>query len=330
MSTSVTSLRREMALVAAGAGSVTHRADALLACLRKAVPFTAAWISVRDPETHVHRRVASDGDVDSLARYFALPHADEEVERLGLNRYQPPVAASALPVPLAETLAWGEYLLPAGFYDGVTMALFTDDDRHLGFLSLLTADPGQRMTSYVGLLADLRPLVVEALDRLPSFGEAARLTGDPLGAVVVTRTGRTVPLPGLPSHPVLAEGSAALGVARRHASGPGAASAFLAPWGGRLLRIDVLDCRDETADHLCALALAHAADEAVGLGWADLRLLGALVEGWGDDRVRASHALPDPARSVDDLARCLGVPSKEALVRHAARRGLHLPPLLWE
>ncbi len=112
------SLRAEMAEVAAAAGGVEQRATALLACLRGTIPYGAAWIAVRDPETRLHRRVGSDGDVDSLDRYFALPEADDEVEALGLNRFQPPVPASALPVPLAETLAWGEYLLPAGFNDG--------------------------------------------------------------------------------------------------------------------------------------------------------------------------------------------------------------------
>ena len=92
----------------------------------------------------------------------------------------------------------------------------------------------------------------------------------------------------------------------------------------------MLDCRDETADHLCALALVHHADGVRDLGLADLRLLGALVSGWDDDRVRITPGLPDPARRVEELARRLAVPSREALVQHAARRGLHLPPSLWE
>jgi hypothetical protein len=40
----------------------------------------AAWIGVRDPETRLHRRVGSVGDTNALARYFALPGADDEVE----------------------------------------------------------------------------------------------------------------------------------------------------------------------------------------------------------------------------------------------------------
>jgi hypothetical protein len=324
------SLRAEMAQIAAIAGSVEQRADALLGCLRGAIPYTAAWIAVRDPETRIHRRVGSNGDTDALTRYFALPEADDEVEALGLNRLQPPVAASALPIPMAETRAWGQYLLPAGFVDGLAMALFTVDGRHLGFITLLTGDPRHRPASYSGLLAGLRPIVVKALDRLPSFATVADLTGDVLGGVAITRAGRGVRIPGLPTHPLLAEGSAALAVARRYAIAAGTVATFLTQWGGGVLRVSVLDCRDEAVDHLRSLVLIHpAAGDAAHLRVSDVRLLGALVEGWDADRIRATTGLSDPSGHARQLARDLALPSTEALVRHAAREGLHLPPLLW-
>jgi hypothetical protein len=330
MSSSVR-LRAEMAEIAAAAGSVERRSEALLGRLRPTIPYASAWIAVRDPETRMHRRVASDGDSDPLVRYFALPEADDEVEALGLNRFQPPVPASALPVPLDETRAWGEYLLPAGFNDGVAMGLFTDDGRHLGFLSLLTGDPAHRTSSYVGLLAGLRRTFAAALDRLPSFAEAAQLTGDAIGGMVITRTGRGVRVPGLPTHPLLVGGSATLAVACQHARGPGTASTFISPWAGTLLRVSVLDCRDEIADHLRALVLVRpASDDATRLGLAELSLLGALVEGWDDDRIRSRLRLTEPVASAEELAGRLGLPSAGALVQHAAREGLHLPPLLWQ
>jgi hypothetical protein len=323
------SLRAEMTDIAAAAGSVEQRAEALLGCLRGVIPYAAAWIAVRDPETRLHRRVGSDGDTDSLARYFALPEADDEVEALGLNRFQPPVPASALPVPLAETRAWGEYLLPAGFNDGVAMALFTDDGRHLGFLSLLAGDSRQWTVSSGELLAGLRPIIAKALDRLPSFAAAAQLTGDAVGGIVITRAGRGVRIPGLPTHPLLAEDSAALAVARRHARAPGTISTFLSPWAGAFVRVSVLDCRDETADHLCSLVLIRPADDASHFEVSDLRLLGALVEGWDDERIRAGVGVPDPSGYAQELACRLALPSTEALVQHAAREGLCVPPMLW-
>jgi hypothetical protein len=110
-----------------------------------------------------------------LARYFESPEADDEIEQLRLNRLQPPVVASDLPVPMAETKAWGEYLLPAGFHDGLAMALFTDDGRHLGFMCLVTDDPAHRTHAYCGVVASMRPYFALALDRLPSLTTAARL-----------------------------------------------------------------------------------------------------------------------------------------------------------
>ena len=329
MTSTSTRLRAEMAMIAAEAGSVSQRADALLGTLQQAVPDTAAWLAVRDPETRVHRRVAGRGDTAPLLRYFALPHADDEVEQLGLNRCQRPVPASALPVPLAETLAWGDYLLPAGFRDGVAMGVFSDDGRHLGFLSVLSADPAHDPASYVDVLAGLQPIIAEALDRLPSFAAAARLTDDAIGGTVITRTGRCVRVPGLPTHPLLADGSPTLTVARRYAQAPGAASTFLSRSDRALRRVSVLDCRDETADHLCALALVRPAGAAADLRLPEVRLLGALVEGWDDDRVRAGLGVSDPGRAAEELARRLALPSTEALVQHAARDGLHLPPQLW-
>ncbi len=321
--------RAEMARIGALAGSVGQRADALLGCLSEVVPYDAAWLAVRDPETQIHRRVGSDGDTDSLLRYFALPEADEEVEALGLNRFQPPVPASALPVPLGETRAWGEFLLPAGFKDGVAMALFSDDGRHLGFLSVLTGDPAHRAASYGGLLTGLRPIFAGALDRLPSFAAAAELTHDAVAGVVITRAGRSVPLPTLPSHPLLGEGSGTLAVARRCLAAPGTSATFLSPWAGTFVRISVTDCRDERADHLSALVLVRPGGDALRLGQSDLQLLGALVEGWDEDRIRATSGLSDISRRSSRLASDLGFSRIGALVQHAAREGLYLPPPLW-
>jgi hypothetical protein len=323
------SLRVEMANIAAGAGDIEQRADALLDALRGVVPYGAAWIGVRDPETRKHHRVGSDGDIDSLARYFALPEADDEIEALGLNRFQPPVPASALPVPLADTRAWGEYLIPAGFNDGLAMALFTRDGRHLGFLSLLNGEPSQRTTAYCGLLAGLRPIIAEAMDRLPSLGTVAQMTGDALGGIAITRAGRSVQIPGLPTHPLLDEGSAALALSRQHACAPGTISSFLTPWAGGLLRVNVIDCRDESVDHLYAVVLVRPADGAADLGEMDVRLLGALVEGWDYERIRAVLGLSDPVGYAEHLAGHFGLESIGALVQHVAREGLSLPSVLW-
>jgi hypothetical protein len=92
----------------------------------------------------------------------------------------------------------------------------------------------------------------------------------------------------------------------------------------------VLDCRDDAADHLSALVLVRPGGEALQFERSDLRLLGALVDGWDDDRIRAGLGLSHASRHLVRLAHDLGFGSTGALLQHAAREGLYLPPPVWQ
>jgi hypothetical protein len=319
----------EMAEIAVSAGDVQQRAQALLAPLSRVVPYAAAWIAVRDPETRQHRPVAQEGDTTPLAAYFALPEADHEVELLGLNRFRPPVRASDLPLPLEDVRAWGEYLLPAGFRDGLVMGIFADDGRHLGFISLLTDDPAQRTTAYVDLVAGARPLLAHALDRMPALAAAAQLVDDPVGGAVLSRGGRCLPVPGIPMHPLLTPTAPLVAVARTHAASTGAHACFLSPWSESLLRVTVLNCLDERTDHLSALILLSTPNGPAEMGLTDLQVLGALLDGWPLARISAECAVPGLAQHLEHLARHLGCASAHALLMHASAQGLYIPPPLW-
>jgi hypothetical protein len=319
----------EVAEIATSRGGMEQRAHALLTPLRSVVPYSAAWIAVRDPETRLHRPVAQDGATTALARYFALPEADDELEALSLNRCQPPVRATDLPVPLDETRAWGEYLLPAGFRDGLAMPLLSDDGRHLGFISLLTDGPGHRTTTFSGLLEQLRPLLALALDRLPSLATAALATEDAIGAAVLSRGGRSLPLPGMPLHPLLASGTLVVALARKYASDAGSPGSFLSPWAGGFARITVVDCREEGIDHLATLALVSPARDAAGLSLPDLQALSGLVSGWDEEQIRARCGVAQVGARMRSVAHSMGFASTDALLTHAAAEGLYLPPALW-
>jgi hypothetical protein len=294
-----------------------------------AVPYAAAWLALGDPETRRHRPVGQSGDTEFLARYFALPEADDEVERLGLDRFRPPVRAGGLPVPLPETRAWGEYLLPAGFRDGVVVGLFTGDGRHVWFLGLLSDERDQPTTAYIHVVGSLRPLFARALDRMPSLAALAESVGDAEGGAVLTRAGRVLAVPGLPPHALLAAGSPVVAEAHRHVGTAGAHATFLSPSAAGLVRVTVLDCRDETADHLTGLVLVRAAGDLAGLAPADLELLGALLEGWDDEDINARCEVTHVAAHTDELAGRLGDSSTHALLVHVARAGLYVPPPLW-
>ena len=301
----------------------------MLEPLRRAVPCAAAWIAVRDPETGRHRPVGTYGDTEAVARYFALPDADEELQQFEMNRRRPAVRASDLPVLLPETLAWGGYLLPAGYRDGVAMGVFAEDGRHLGFITLLSDDPAVLTPEHSDILGRLRPLLARALDRLPSLAALGRLTGDVLGAAVLTRGGRCLPVPGLPRHPLLVPDSPVLAVARTHTGRPGARSTFLCPVDGGLLRVPVLDCRDESTDHLSALVLVRPVEDTWGLRPVELRILGAQLEGWDDERISACCSVSWDDARAEEQAHRVGFDTVPALLLGVARAGLYVPPALW-
>jgi hypothetical protein len=327
------SLRAELSEIAASPGSVGQRAQDSLEALGGVVPYAAAWIGVRDPETRQHRPVATQGHTEPLARYFALPDADDDLEQLGLNRLRPPMCARDLPAPLADIRAWGEYLLPAGFQDGFAMGLFSADGRHLGFISLLTDDPAERTTAYRGIVEALRPLLAQAVDRLPSLASVARLAPDAVGGVALTRAGRTLPLPGLPEHPLLASGSTVTAVARELLTAPGTHASFLCPFPeapGGLVRITVLDCGDQPPDHLSALLLVRRVAVPQGLRLTDLQMFGALLQGWHVEQITARLPGPHPAVRLPRLAAELQLRSPRHLLLHVAREGYYVPPPLWD
>ena len=323
------SLRSQLAGIAGSPGTVEERADAMLEPLRRAVPCVAAWLAVRDPQTRRHRPVGRYGDTEAIARYFALPDADEELKQFDMNRRRPAVRASDVPVPLPETLAWGEYLLPAGYRNGLAVGVFTEDGRHVGFITLLSDGPDSFTAEHCDILGRLRPLIARALDRLPSLAALAQLTGDALGAVVLTHGGGCLPVPGLPRHPLLVPGSPVLTVARAHAGRSGARSTFLCPAAGGLVGIAVFDCRDEATDHLSALVLVRPVEDTWGLRPMELRILGALLEGWDDERISACCGVPWDAWHAEALAIRLGFGTVDALLLGIARAGRYVPPALW-
>jgi hypothetical protein len=128
---------------------------------------------------------------------------------------------------------------------------------------------------------------------------------------------------------VLVPGSPVLTVARAHAGRPGARSTFLCPTTGGLIGITVLDCRDESTDHLFALVLVRPVEDTWGLRPRELAILGAQLEGWDDERISGHFGVPWDAARAEDQAHRLGFDAVQELLLRAARAGRYVPPALW-
>jgi hypothetical protein len=328
-------LRREFAGIAASCPTVEERAAAILQKLGRILPFDAGWLAVRDPEGPRHVPLATSGSADPLRDYFGRPEADDEVEQLGLNRRRPPMLATEIPSPLSELPAWADHLLPAGFRQGLAAGLFTADGRHIGFLSLLSADPSRPSQVDRRLVAAVTTVIADDLDRTRDIAETARIIERAGAGVVLTRGGDVLALPGLPDDRLLAPGSPILTVAADELANSGAYTSFLAPekgTGSDLIRVTALDIARPDLDHLSAAVLLCPPGDLRGLTVLDLRGLGLLVEGVTDIPALAGALHVAGETVADSLGRsltALRTSDITAATVRALRGGMRIPPALW-
>ena len=319
--------------IATEPASVAERAEQILEVLGRVVRYEAASISVRDPERKGRFALAARGEVAALHAYYESPQGYAEMELVGVNRPTPPLLLPDLPMPAAETLAWPEYLWPAGFGGSVGVGLFTPDGRHVGHLTVLTESAVRPTLAERDLLGAVTGLMGHAVDRMRTIRAAAGLVRDAAAGVVLTRGGNVLPLPGLPTHRVLAAGSSALVEAAERLTAGDAYAVFLHPapgaddGAGTLLRISALGCADGGVDHLRAFVLVSPVTDLRGLSHRALRILGLVIEDWPDERIAVALATTteDVAECIHRCMHLLAAPSRTALVIRAFREGLFLP-----
>ncbi|GLL16265.1 hypothetical protein GCM10017577_74250 [Pseudonocardia halophobica] len=326
-------LRLEFRRLAASSATMQERASAILQHLERILVFDAGWLAVRDPEQHRHVPVATTGAAEPLRDYFGRPEAEEEVELLGLNRRQPPVLASEIPSSLSEVRAWADHLLPAGFRQGLAAGLFTAEGRHVGFLSLLSADRTRPNQADRRVVAALTTVIADDLDRTRDIADTARIVKSAGAGVVLTRAGDVLPLPGLLGDRLLAPGSPILTVAADELADSGAYISFLAPvpgtGGEQLIRVVALDFARPDLDHLSAAVLLCPPADLYGLTVLDLRVLGLLVEGATDIPTLAESLHVAGEVEVDSLGRslvALRTSDLTAAAVRALRGGVRIPP----
>jgi GAF domain-containing protein len=268
----------EVAGIAAAAGpmGLDERAQALLESLRRVVPFQSGWIGLLDPERRQHVPLVVHGYDERFQDYIASPDVVDEMEMLGLHR-GPPLRLRDAPLPPGEIRGWVEYLAPAGFREGLGLPLFTPDGRHLGVLALHTDTAAHPTDAARDLIGALAVTLGHAVDPLRSIAAGARLVQDAVAGVVLTRAGQPLPLPGLPTAPLLAAGSPVLAEVARQLSGGGGSTEFLWPGPGPApaghVKITALGCASVPPHHLVAGVALSRPRDLRGLSPVQLQIL---------------------------------------------------------
>jgi DNA-binding CsgD family transcriptional regulator len=317
----------EVAQIAASPGSTTERADALLDPLHRIFPFDGVWLAVRDEQRRGHRSVISRGWDQRVAEFLDGPTVVDEIERLDMDRFTTAMRVADLPIPPEELVGWADYLLPAGFREGIGLSLFSDG-RCVGFLGLLTGDRTMPSDDIRDLLLGLAPIIAQAIDPFRSLAIAARFVRDATAGVLLTRSGDVVPIPGLPCHQLLASGSSVVAAARHMA--PGAPSSFLVPYApviDRYLRITVMPAPDGGNGAFAAILTVSDCCDRRGLTQRELEILGLMISGWPDLRIAHVLQLAESAvpSHVDHILVKLAADSRALAAARAQRYGLYIP-----
>jgi DNA-binding CsgD family transcriptional regulator len=321
----------EMIEIVASTAPLPERAQGLLQRLDRWVPCEAAWLALSDPRSNVYATVGSMGLDGSVVDYLDRPAMAQEIELTGLDRNRPPVSVADLPVPADELPTWAECLLPAGFREGLAVALFEPGGLHVGFLGLLSSSKEPPSVAMRHRLAQLSPLIARGLSPMRSLLATARIVQGATSGVVLLQDGTTCPLPGLEDHALLVADSPAVTIARETLLAGQVYRSFMWPARGGPgatghVRMTVLAATEVPAFVLGTVLVTPDVDSR-GLTPRELQVLGLLVDGRSNQQIAKMLAVAPRtvAAHVEHLLDKLEAPTRTLAAVRAEREGCYVP-----
>jgi DNA-binding CsgD family transcriptional regulator len=321
-----------LAETAASAGSTSERGQALLEALRRLVPFDAAFLAFADPLGEGYHSLATvDLDARSV-EFLSGPQVARDIEVTGTDRQRPPLGPSDLPYPADDLPTWAECLIPAGLREGLGLALFTPEGRHVGHIAVLSGSREPPTAAVRRRLARLAPVLAHGVDPMRSLVTAAHLVRGAVAGVVLCADGGNQGLPGLPGDALLAPSSPALAAARERVDDGQVYSSFLWPVGGAHapdghVRVTVLAAPEDAPPTLTAVALLSPAADVHGLTPRELEVLGLLVEGCSNQEIARTLVVAPRtvAAHLEHILVKLQAPTRTLAAVRAERDGLYVP-----
>jgi DNA-binding CsgD family transcriptional regulator len=323
----------ELTEIAVSSEPLPRRAEALLGALGRVVPFDSAWLALADPYHPCYTSLARADLADSTLAFLAGPSHARDIEVAGTHRATLPVSPSDLPYPAEDLPSWAECLLPAGYHEGLGVALFAPGGRHVGFLALLSGASEPPSHDARRLLARFASILALGIDPMRSLAAAARLVqGATAGVVILREDGGIQALPGLRSHAVLVADSPALAAARAAIDAGRLYTSFLWPLGDRpaplgYVRITALGSSGDTPAHLSGVALVSPPGDLRGLTPRELEVLGLVIDGCPNRQIARVLLVAQRtvAAHLEHILVKLSAPSRTLAAVRAHREGLYVP-----
>jgi len=314
----------EVAQSAAAPLAPADRAPALLDALRGLVPYDCAALSAWDALAQVYRPLANAGYSPPLLGAVHSTRFREELASFGALEHRRPLRIRDLPCDPASVGTIAELVWPAGLREGMTLALYAADGRHVGVLNLSTAEarhPTDEARWAVGLLAGALGAAMDGAGLLAALAGA-----DHAGTAAVAVSKPEAPLAlGTARSALLAPGSALLAHVCRVV--PVRPARFLWPGADGWHPVQVLACREASLPAYTAVVAVAPAHDACGLTRRELDVLTLLAAGRTNATI--ADALVVARRTVsthvERILAKLGAASRTEAAVTAVREGLLVP-----
>lgn len=317
--------------IASSNASLLERAHGVLESLERWMPVDATWMAVADPWSKVYEALGSDA-MDSAVVESLRPSVAPDIELTGYHRRTLPFSLGDLPVPAEELPTWADCLAPAGFGEGLGVALLEPDGRYVGMLSLLFAGRQRPSRAMRDRLTQLAPLIARGLSPMRPLLATARLVQGAGAGAVLHRDGNTYRLSGLDDHPILVAHSPVVEIARNALLAGQMYRSFMWPTDndpGRTghLGITVLAATDAPGWALGTVVVTPDAD-CRDLTARELEVLGLIVDGRSNQQIasRLSIAPRTAAAHIEHILHKLGAATRTLAAIIAEREGCYVPP----
>lgn len=322
----------EFAEIAASNEQPAARAQQMLASIHDLVPFDGAWIATAEPHGWGYSSLANIALDGTTLGHLSGPVTAHDIEIAGADRVRPPMSPSDLPYP-AETLrTWAECLIPAGYREGLGVALFGPGHRLVGHLTLLSSDSTPPTDEVRRRLETLTPLVAQAVDPMRSVLAMTHLVEHAIAGVMLLGDGDTALIPGFVDDPLLAHDAPLPDAARRALAGGRLHATFLWPGGPErayrgYVRVTVLTGPDGLGNGSAGMVLLSPAGPLHGLTGRELEVIGLIIEGCSNADI--ADALVIAPRTVathlEHILAKLDASSRTLAAIRAERSGLYVP-----
>lgn len=182
--------------LAGGESGQAEQAHEALSTIRSIIPYQAASIAVWDPLTQEHRTKVNDGYPEAVAAHLNGRFVQsDELYRIMRTQDPLPLRWQDVPFDYRERHSARSVFIPAGFNEGTSVLLLSQDNRYTGILHV-SVDSRRGITDEaVASLAWLQTLLSPIVDELGSWSRLVHRISPASSAIMIAASGAAVDMP---------------------------------------------------------------------------------------------------------------------------------------